>query len=550
MRLQQIHIALLLLIGSLAPLFSQTPYQLDSMMIVVRDGDGDWFTKERKYRELLFLAEQKEYVLQQTYLLRFLGDCANELTDYRRAIGIYRKALHLSESNGYDYSCRAIIVNIAAPYNNLEEFDSTVYWYSRAFCEAYPDDTVALAKNYDNQSITYLRMGDEKTAEEYVDKLLALREADGIGQLVSRGLKNKYIWDFERTGNQEVFQQLKDLIEHYPAENIVEVYTSIGDLYREVGAYDSALVYYNLTLRYADTLNDQFYMIEANNQIAELNSILYVQNKKKESWIWGLSGALLAVVALLALVWRTIQQKRKIADQQLQIKNQQVNELLKDQEIASTQAMLEGQDNERRRIAEELHDTLGSVLATVKLHFGHVEDVIETGSSRGREQFIKAEVLLNEACGEVRRISHDLYSGVLTKFGLKAALEQLQETISDSAGIQVQFITSGLSGRLPYESEMNLYRVVQELVANTIKYSGATKITLQIGQQEEELNLMYEDNGRGFDLTKVKRGMGLDNIENRVKRLNGNLHIDSTPGYGMTVIIEIPVVNDKGTVGG
>ncbi len=134
------------------------------------------------------------------------------------------------------------------------------------------------------------------------------------------------------------------------------------------------------------------------------------------------------------------------------------------------------------------------------------------------------------------------------KFGLKAALEQLQETISDSAGIQVQFITSGLTGRLPYESEMNLYRVVQELVSNTIKYSGATKITLQIGQQEDELNLMYEDNGKGFDLSKVKRGMGLDNIENRVKRLSGNLHIDSTPGYGMTVIIEIPIEHDKSTV--
>lgn len=547
MKFQKFQIIFLVLFGSLASGFSQSPYQLDSTMVVVRDSDDDWFMKERKYKLLLFQAEQKGYTLQQTYLLRFLGDCANELTDYRRAIQIYKKALVMAESNGYDYSCEAIIVNIAAPYNNLDEFDSVAYWYTRAFCEAFPYDTLSLAKNYSNQAITYQRMGDEKTAEEYVDKLLEFEGIDGVEEFVTKGLRQKYIWDFEKTGNPEVLNQLKGLIDVYPKDNIVEVYNSIADLYREEGAYDSALVYYNFTLRYADTLNDQFYMIGANEQIAELNSILYTQNKKKETWIWGLSGALVGVVALLMLVWRTIQQKRKIADQKLQIKNQEVNELLKDQEIASTQAMLEGQDNERRRIAEELHDTLGSMLATVKLHFGHVEDVIETGSSRGREQYIKAEVLLNEACGEVRRISHDLYSGVLMKFGLKAALEQLQETISDSAGIQVQFITTGLSGRLPYESEMNLYRVVQELVSNTIKYSGAIKITLQIGQQQDELSLMYEDNGKGFDLSKIKRGMGLDNIENRVKRLNGKLHIDSTPGYGMTVIIEIPTKHDKST---
>lgn len=538
-----------LLFGSFVSAYSQTPYELDSAMVVVRDSDDDWFTKERKYKQLLFVAEQKGYALQQTYLLRFLGDCANELTDYKRAISIYKKALVLAESNGYDYSCEAIIVNIAAPYNNLDEFDSAAYWYTRAFCEAFPNDTLALAKNYWNQSITYQRMGDESTAEEYIDKLLEFEGVNGVEEFVAKGLKQKYVRNFERNSNPEIFNRLKGLIDIYPRKNVVEIYSSIADLYREEGAYDSALVYYNLTLRYADTLNDQFYMIEANDQIAELNNILYLQNEKKETWIWGLSGALAAVLALLMLVWRTIQQKRKIADQKLQIKNQQVNELLKDQEIASTQAMLEGQDNERRRIAEELHDTLGSMLATVKLHFGHVEDVIEAGSSRGREQYIKAEVLLNEACSEVRRISHDLYSGVLMKFGLKAALEQLQETISDSAGIQVQFIMSGLTGRLPYESEMNLYRVVQELVSNTIKYSGATKITLQIGQQGDELNLMYEDNGKGFNLSKVKRGMGLDNIENRVKRLSGNLHIDSTPNYGMTVIIDIPIEHDKSTAG-
>lgn len=532
----------------MAPLFSQTAYQLDSTMVVVWNSDDYWDTKEWKFRELLNVARDKGYSLQETYLLRFMGGCANELTEYHRAIGLFEDALTIAEANGYDYSCESIVVNMALPYFNLEDYDNVAYWYLRAFCDAYPDDTIGLMRNYHNQAIAYGMMEQFEVSKAFVDSLLAFRGLEEADFYVNTGLWYQYFLDYKLTGNPYMVDSIKKMTRSDEKGELVEMYNTMGDMYRELGAFDSALVYYNITLRCADTLNYQFYMAAANRNISELNSILNDQNKKKETWIWALSGALVMVVALLGLVWNTIQQKRKIADQKLQIKNQQVNELLKDQEIASTQAMLEGQDNERRRIAEELHDTLGSMLATVKLHFGHVEDVIETGSSRGREQYIKAEVLLNEACSEVRRISHDLYSGVLMKFGLKAALEQLQETIRDSAGIQVQFITSGLEGRLPYESEMNLYRVVQELVSNTIKYSGATKITLQIGQEEDELNLMYEDNGKGFDLSKVKRGMGLDNIENRVKRLNGNLHIDSTPGYGMTVIIEIPVVNDKGTV--
>lgn len=529
----------------LAPLFSQTPYQLDSTMVVIRDGDDYWDTKEWKYRNLLKIAREKGYSLQESYLLRLIGDCATELTEYYRAIDLYEEALAIAESNGYDYSCRSIVTNIAMPYYYLDDYDNLNYWYMRAFSDAYPNDTLNLIRNYYNRAVTLRRQEQFVEADAIVDSLLTFRDVDWVDDgFVKNGLWWKFEVAYNLDGGKHWVDSIKKRTNKDERGELIEMYTSIATIYREMGAYDSALTYFNLTLRCADTLNDQHYMKVANDNISQLNGILYDQNKKKETWIWGLSGVVAGLIALLFLVWRTIQQKRKIADQELKIKNQEVNRLLQDQELASTQAMLQGQDKERRRIAEELHDRLGSMLATVKLHFGHVEDVLEKGESRGRDQFGKAEVLLNEACEEVRRISHDLHSGVLMKFGLKAALEQLQETVIDSAGIKVQFITTGLTGRLPFEAEMNLYRVVQELVANTIKYSGATKITLQISLQGDELNMIYEDNGKGFDLAKVKRGIGLENIENRVKRLDGQLHIDTTPGYGMTAIIEIPLVND------
>ena len=223
------------------------------------------------------------------------------------------------------------------------------------------------------------------------------------------------------------------------------------------------------------------------------------------------------------------------------IERQKVEELLKNQELKSINAMIEGQEGERQRIARDLHDRLGSILSMVKVHFKSVEDHIEELKTSNKSQYEKANQLLDDACDEVRKISHNIASGVLTKFGLVPALEDLKGTLEESKKVKVEFIAHGLYDRLDNDVEIAIYRIIQELVSNILKHAEAENITIQIINREKDLHISVEDDGKGFDASKKEReGMGLKNVSTRVDSLDGELYIDSMIDKGTSVSISIP----------
>lgn len=206
-------------------------------------------------------------------------------------------------------------------------------------------------------------------------------------------------------------------------------------------------------------------------------------------------------------------------------------------------AMLHGQDTERRRIAADLHDRLGSMLSTVKIYFTTLEESIGELKGENKEQYIKANLLLDDACEEVRRISHDLASDVLVRNGLLSALNFLKENVSKINKVNMSVLAFGLEERFESIIEVALYHILQEMINNILKHSQATEVIVQLNYYEKKLNIVVEDNGVGFDVNeaKEKKGMGLKNIESRVRKLNGRLSIDSGKGSGTTMILDIPL---------
>jgi two-component system NarL family sensor kinase len=261
---------------------------------------------------------------------------------------------------------------------------------------------------------------------------------------------------------------------------------------------------------------------------------------------FSIGGGSFGILALLLLL-RNQRLRRK--SEQLEAKDQdtkrqtEIADLLRDQEVMSLGSMLKGQEKERKRIAEDLHDNLGSMLSTVKLHFQVLDSRVKGLAPPQQEQFHQAETLLDEACGEVRRIAHDMLSGVLTKFGLVAALEKLKASIEVPGKLQVLVLAYGLDERLDSSSELMLYRVIQELVSNALKHASANEITIQLNRIENTLSLQVEDNGVGFDVkaAQAKDGIGMKNVAARVHSLQGDFHFDSTLGHGSTVTIDIPL---------
>lgn len=224
--------------------------------------------------------------------------------------------------------------------------------------------------------------------------------------------------------------------------------------------------------------------------------------------------------------------QRKLIKKNLE--NQQIQDLLREEEIKATYALLEGQDKERKRIAAELHDNLGSILVTLNMY----ADAIQEKDSKEVQSLAKKIAEVSQlANDETRKISHSLDSGILKHFGLEAAIKQLTEAVSDAR--KIRFDLELQIGKIPSDIGLEIYRIIQELINNALKHAQCTNIHLELSQVENSLSLIYEDNGIGFDKTDIVPGMGLKNIENRVNKLNGDLTIDSAAGRGSTFIIEI-----------
>ncbi|MCB0572549.1 MAG: sensor histidine kinase [Phaeodactylibacter sp.] len=258
-------------------------------------------------------------------------------------------------------------------------------------------------------------------------------------------------------------------------------------------------------------------------------------------------------VAGLVILWLSLmvallyannnRKRRRIAEQNEKIALQEVKEVIGNKELDRAYAFIEGQDDERKRIARDLHDRLGSMLSMIKLNFTAVDERMAEIQTENRQQYDKANNLLDEACEEVRRISHNLESGIIAKFGLQAQLESMAEDYNDTRQFAVELSTHGLKKRLNNTLEVRIYRIIQELATNVVKHARASKLTLQVNRFDEMVNIMAEDNGIGFDPEQIKNkgGMGLQNVASRVHGLDGTLTIDSAPGRGTTIMIDIPI---------
>lgn len=208
-------------------------------------------------------------------------------------------------------------------------------------------------------------------------------------------------------------------------------------------------------------------------------------------------------------------------------------------------AIVETQESERMRISGDLHDSLGQLLSAAKLNFNSLTDDIQFKNKNKKKNYLEAIKMIDQSTQEVRSISHNLSPMMLKQLGLVASLEVLTERISTNKNISAEFVAVGLGkGELWTKIEVVIYRIFQELLNNAIKHSKAEEIILQLRKTNNTLKLIYDDDGIGFDsdkLEKLKKGIGLRNIEIRSKLLKGNLEIESAPGKGVHIIITIPI---------
>ncbi len=204
------------------------------------------------------------------------------------------------------------------------------------------------------------------------------------------------------------------------------------------------------------------------------------------------------------------------------------------------QSVIVTQEEERKRIAQDMHDAISSKLNVVSLNANILteEDITIEESNKVGASILK---ITNTVLESSRKIAHDLLPPTLQKFGLKAALEELCEEICETKKYKTNYQLDYEEGFLEKNDELHVFRILQELVNNTIKHGDASEISVSLKTDENNLSLQYRDNGKGFNVEKIKevKGLGMSGIENRVVILNGSFQVESQLGKGMKTIIEI-----------
>ena len=237
-------------------------------------------------------------------------------------------------------------------------------------------------------------------------------------------------------------------------------------------------------------------------------------------------GVLLFGLAISLLLWRGTMQKRRFAEQQ-------VKQLEQEKQLIATQSVLDGEIQERTRLARDLHDGLGSMLTGVKFNLETLKNNVIFAPNEVKN-FDNAMTILADSMHEMRRMAHNLMPNSLTRFGLKVALKDFCRHFP-----VIEFAWFGSEERLPeLNRELMIYRIIHELVNNALKHSGATKITVHVMNENDYIAFTVYDNGRGFDLEQQTQGMGLRNIRERVAACNGRMELDTGAEKGTEINVE------------
>ncbi|WP_435415281.1 ATP-binding protein [Polaribacter aestuariivivens] len=513
---------------------------------------------ERKYDEAFYhykkalsfpTEKNKDYYLLKSSILKSLAIISYEIENTEDYLHYLNEALKFSKLSKDSISISSSLNNLGVYYDKSENFNKSLVFYKEAL--KYTKNKSLL---YQNIGSTYLLNKKLDSSFYYLNKGLATAKDSITLSLIYLNLSRV------KKENKENIQRLNYLLkalgylknkDFISSENKPLVYEELFETYYNLKDYENSIKYLKLYNELKSAIKNENII----NNINDLNikyetaekekKILETEAKRKKNKNL-LIGSLLFIFlgsTIGVLLLKNSKKKQKLAEQEKEIQTQKNLTLLKEKELNIINAMVTGQEKERKLIAEDLHDNLGSVLATLKLHIENLQMNIEKKKINQKDLFEKTENLIDEAYLKVRSIAHAKNAGVIAKQGLLFAIKMMADKIAVADKINIDVIDFGLDKPLENSLEITTFRIIQELITNVLKHAEAKNITINISLYDNELQIIIEDDGKGFDANAIdsKKGMGITSIETRISHLNGTFEIDSTLGKGTSVLINIPL---------
>ncbi|WP_353780204.1 tetratricopeptide repeat protein [Winogradskyella sp. 3972H.M.0a.05] len=515
-------------------------------------------------------------LFQKGVIYSLQGNYENSLKQYHRTYDIY-EALGDSTAMGFTLNSMGIV------YKNLKKYPEAIESYQKAVAiHEQKHDLNNLANVYNSIGSVYAEQHKNDLALEYYNRTLAIDKDIENNWGTAKVSKNIALIHIEEQQYNEALQFLNNALtiqeKHdfsgEKAETLMQlgtVYMALGD-YRKSESYmkqafdykvPSKKVYQDLHLqsyKLYDALGDankalfhhKKYTVYKDsifneNNIKNINALEFqYETEKKDKAIlqqqlqieqnenalqkkktqYNYMTAIAAFFLLSALLtWLIYRQRQKR-------KNQEILTLKREHQIKTLETLIEGEEKERLRIAKELHDGVNGDLSAIKFKLISLQEM-------NNRVINEAVEMIDKSCQQVRAISHNLIPPSLESFSLIEATEMFCQNMDNSYDIKIDFHFIGDSITLKKKEEVNIFRIVQELVTNSIKHSEASEINVQISHRDHSIFIIVEDDGKGFDVEKSEsRGIGLKNIQSRAEFLNAELDVISND-KGTSFTIEI-----------
>ncbi|HRI25212.1 MAG TPA: sensor histidine kinase [Ferruginibacter sp.] len=444
-----------------------------------------------------------------------IGLVLKELGQYNKAVSYYQRAASLNTGEAGDriMDCR-LQYAFAALYNTQGDHARAAGYAQRgADLSRSLDFQSGVSMNLGELGRAYLYQGRTKEALASLKESVSIAQRDNLGEELLLGLD--VIRFAEAAGGDMIASAGYD------------------KMYRKL--YDS--VFNQQAASNIQELESKYRSTEKQNEIIRLQGEKKIQDlsiQRKNI----LNGILIGSVAMILLVsglaYRNHKQKQKL-------QQQRINELETEKQLMATEAVLKGEEKERTRLAKDLHDGLGGMLSGIKYSLNTMKgNLIMTPENA--QAFERSMDMLDSSIQEMRRVAHNMMPEALVKFGLDTALKDFCNDINKSGALQVNYQSIGLENiSIDQTTSITIYRVVQELINNTMKHAAAKSAIVQVSKTDGAISITVEDDGKGFDTSVLKgaRGIGWSNIQSRVEYLKGKLDVQSAPGEGTSVHIEL-----------
>ncbi|OEK01999.1 hypothetical protein BFP97_10920 [Roseivirga sp. 4D4] len=481
----------------------------------------------RVYIDLLPIVSELDQPIKEADINDRIADVYIQLREVDQATSYFNQAISIREENGLTSELAKSYYALGSLQWRSGNSEEAIKNYKKGVASIDGDSQISLLANlYYMLGNSYNKPTSIDSALIYFQRAKELYDQVGPDQMkiaVSNELAKLLVLEAKYSEaililkeNMETIRSFKD------PQYYIRAYGILIDAYKGLGDYRQALAYkesqYDTATFLLQKQNTQSIAkitedYRTDKQLDQAEEQAFFATRRAR--IFGIVIIIMIVIFIIAylLFSRAIQKKK----------------------LENLQAMVLGEENERKRVAKDLHDGIGVLLTSVKLRLTNFQDKVEA-----KDDFKNSLEQIDNACTEVRRISHNMIPASLTKLGLQEAILDLLDNVQASTDIVIEEALSYEEGAYDESKEVLIYRVVQELINNSLKYADPTKLSIELAKSKQDYVLIYQDDGKGFEKSKVKSGLGLRSIASRVDILKGKLTFESSPGQGASFNITIP----------